>query len=86
MFLLSISGLFKTLLIIGGVLFLLQVFGKFAQARRNIADQQRMRNEEEAARKMREQSQKNFGKTTISKLEKNKYSDGDFVDYEEVQE
>ena len=86
MILLSISGLFRTLLIIFGVLFLLQIFGKFAQARRNIADQDQMKREEEAARKMRENSARNFGKTTISKLDKNKLSDGDFVDFEEVKE
>jgi uncharacterized membrane protein len=84
MILLSLWGLLRTLLIILGVLFLLQIIGKTAQARRNVADQDRMRREDEANRKQTEQAKRNYGKTTISKIDKSKINDDEFTDFEEV--
>lgn len=85
MILLSITGLFRTVLIVLGVLFLLQIVGKMMQARRNVAAQDSMKREEEAARKMKAEAHKNFGKTTISK-DKSSNMDGEFTDYEEIEE
>lgn len=85
MILLSITGLFRTILIILGVIFLMSLLGKMAQARRNIADEKRMRQEEEESRKMVEKAKKEYGKTTIASNDSN-HSDGDFTDYEEVTE
>ncbi len=85
MILLSISGLFRTVLIILGVLFLLQIIGKMMQARRNIAAEDQMKREEAAAQRLKSESKKNFGKTTISKPDSNSIK-GEFTDYEEVEE
>lgn len=85
MILLSLTGLVRTLLIIAGVIFLLQIIGKTAQARRNIADEQRMKKENDRARKMKEDAQRNFGKTSISKVDKKKISDSEYTDFEEVE-
>lgn len=84
MILLSIVGLFRTLLIVLGVLFLLQILGKMAQARRNIAEQENMKRENDRNRKTVDEAKRNYGKTTISKIDKNTISEDDFTDYEEV--
>ena len=85
MILLSITGLFRTVLIILGVLFLLRLMGKVMQARKNVAAQDLMKREESAAQKLKAEAQRNFGKTTISKSDSNN-SNAEFTDYEEVKE
>lgn len=80
MILLSITGLLRTLLIILGILFLMSIIGKMAQARRNVAEDRRTKSEDEANRQMVEEAKKNYGKTTIS----NKKSNTEFTDFEEV--
>ncbi|MEX1002987.1 MAG: hypothetical protein WDZ35_12790 [Crocinitomicaceae bacterium] len=85
MILLSLAGLFRTVLIILGIFFLLQLIGKMAQARRNVADHQKTGQEEEASRKRAEESKKNYGRTTISKIDKDSIHDSDYADYEEVE-
>jgi hypothetical protein len=67
------------------VLFLLQIIGKTAQARRNMADQDRMKREDEKSRRTAQDAKQNFGKTTISKIDKNEISDDAYTDYEEVE-
>ena len=84
MILLSITGLFRTILIILGVLFLMSLLGKMAQARRNIADEKRMKKEDDASRKMVEKAKKNYGKTSITADNSSNVSDSEFTDYEEV--
>lgn len=64
---------------------MLQIIGKTAQARRNIADQDRMKRQDEANRRQTEQAKQNYGKTTISKIDKNHINDGEYTDYEEVE-
>lgn len=83
MILLSITGLFRTILIILGVIFLMSILGKMAQARRNVADEKRMRAEDDANQKMVENAQKNYGRTSVIGSDEN--PDNDFVDYEEVE-
>ena len=85
MILLSLTGVFRTLLIIFGVIFLLQIIGKTAQARRNVAEQQKMKQEERRSQQQTEEAKRNFGRTTISKIDKNKINDNDYTDYEEVE-
>jgi hypothetical protein len=84
MFLLSITGVFKIVLIILGVMFLLKIVGNVSQARRNIADQDRMKREEAAAKQTVESAKQNYGKTTISKVDSKSIKDGDYTDFEEV--
>lgn len=85
MILLSITGLFRTILIILGVFFLLQIIGKTAQARRNIAEQQRMHKEAHESKKRAEQARNSFGKTSISKIDKNNIDESEYAEYEEVE-
>ncbi|MFT4602643.1 MAG: hypothetical protein ACI857_002830 [Arenicella sp.] len=86
MILLSITGLFKTGLIILGVMFLLRAIGKVSQVRRNVADQDRMKREEANAKSTVDAAKKNYGKTTISKVDSKNISDNDYTDFEEISE
>ncbi|MCG8577486.1 MAG: hypothetical protein MI810_21575 [Flavobacteriales bacterium] len=85
MVLLSITGLFRTVLIILGVIVLLRSIGKLMIAKRNVDEQERMNRELNAQRRSMEESRKNFGKTTVSKISKADQQ-GDFVEFEEVED
>jgi hypothetical protein len=86
MILLSITGLFKMALIIMGVIFLLRLIGKVMIARRNVNEQFQLKKKEREKEEMLAESQKNFGKTTISKIGKDKFKNQDYVDFEEIKD
>jgi uncharacterized membrane protein len=79
-------GFFRTILIIVGVIVVMRFIGRLMIAKRNIEEHERLNKAKKAQDQMREKARRNFGKTTISKLGKSKYNDGDFVDYEEIKE
>lgn len=79
--LLSISGLFKTILILIGVFVALRFLGQMMIAKRNIAEQNDLRERESRLKKEKEFVEQNKGKISISK---NKASKAEDVDYEEV--
>lgn len=85
MILLSITGLFRTLLIIAGAFLLLRLIGRVLIAKRNMEEHQRVQRAQKKAANIREESRRNFGKVTISKIGKSK-SDDNFTDYEEIKE
>ena len=82
MFILSISGLFRTILIIIGVIVLLRFIGQFMIARRNMAEQQAMKQRESATRNMKRAVEKNLGKTQV--VSGKNQSHAEDVDYEEL--
>ena len=84
MILLSITGLFRTVLIIIGVIVILRAIGKLAQAKRNVDAQSMMKNQELEANRLREESKRNYGKTSISGKDTNNLANSDFVDFEEI--
>jgi uncharacterized membrane protein len=84
MILLSITGLFRTIIIVLGVIFLLRLVGKMAQARRNISDEKRMHQENTEAKKMVEVAKENYGKTSIDTKPKEDKSNPAYSDFEEV--
>lgn len=86
MILLSVTGLFKMLLIILGVFLLLRLIGRLMIAKRNIDEHHQVDRERNAAEDLKRKSAESFGKTTISKLGKSNRKSGDFVDFEEVKE
>lgn len=65
--LLSISGLFKTLLILIGVFVLLRFIGQLMIARRNIAEQNELNRQKLHYEKQKQFVEKNKGKISISK-------------------
>lgn len=84
MILLSITGLFRTLLIILAVLIILRVVGRMMIAKRNLEAEREMLKRERLAEKMEAESKRNYGKTTIGKIDKKAADEGGYVDFEEV--
>ncbi|MFN5983472.1 MAG: hypothetical protein ACK46Y_06510 [Fluviicola sp.] len=78
----SISGLFKTILMVIGGLVLLRFIGQLMHAKRNLAEEQELNRKQKAFEKERNEKLRNFGKTTISK-NKN-VSNVEDVSYQEV--
>lgn len=84
MVILSVTGLFRTLLIIIGVFVVLRFFGQLMVAKRNAEEHEKVARERREAAELMAQSRSNFGKTTISKLGKSDQDKADFADFEEV--
>ncbi len=80
----SFTGLIRTVLIIIGVFVLLRFLGQLMNAKRNMAEEQQMKDRENKIRKAREKTAKNLGKTTILKNGRNNAGDVEDVDYEEI--
>lgn len=78
---LSIPGLFRTVLIIIAVMVIIRFVGRLMVAKRNLDEDRRLNNERESEARKRRESQNNYGKTHISKRG---YDDAEDVDYEEV--
>ncbi len=86
MVLLSITGLFRTLLIILGVFVVLRVIGRMMIAKRNMDEHNQFQRDKNKADEMVRNAERNYGKTTISKIGKSSKKDDDFVDFEEIKE
>jgi len=80
----SFTGLIRTVLIIIGVFVLLRFIGQLMNAKRNMAEEQRMKDRENKIRKAREKTAKNLGKTSILKNGRNNAGDVEDVDFEEI--
>ncbi len=78
--LLSITGLFKMILIIIGAIVLLRFFGQLMNAKRNMEEERNINERERKLQQEKERKQKNLGKTHF--LTKN--ADGEDVEFEEV--
>lgn len=78
----SISGLFKTILILIGALVLLRFLGRVMIAKRNLDQERADLAREKAFVKERNEKLKSFGKVSVSKSTPK--GDVQDVDYEEV--
>ena len=61
----SITGLFRTLLILVGVYTLLRFIGQILVAKRNLAQEMNMKRQEEALEKEKKRAKAVYGKTQI---------------------
>lgn len=87
MVLLSITGLFRTVLIIIGVFVLLRFLGKLMIAKRNLEENERTLRAQRESEEMIANARKNYGQTTLSKPGLGGASSkADFADYEEINE
>ena len=84
MILLSIPGLFRTLLIIIGVLIVLRIVGRMMIAKRNLEQERELLKRQRLSEKMMEESKQNYGKTTIGNVDKKAADQAGYVDFEEV--
>ena len=78
---LSVTGLFKTILYIIGALVLLRFIGQLMIAKRNINEQNAMKEQQSRQEKERRYVEQNKGKISISRNNNRSAVD---VDYEEV--
>lgn len=79
----SITGLFRTILIIIGVIVLARFIGQLMNARRNMEEERRMNERTRKLDEERKRKQKNLGKVEILKK---KVDDSDIEDanYEDI--
>lgn len=82
MILLSITGLFRTILIIIGVMVVLRVIGKMMIAKRNLEEEKELLREQRKSEKMVADAKQNYGKTSVTKIDSK--DQGEFVDFEEI--
>lgn len=80
---LSITGLFRTLLILIGAFVLLRFLGQLMNAKRNMEAERRANEQDRLFAKEKAQKQKKMGKTEILKSNQPKGSVQD-VDFEEI--
>lgn len=88
----SVTGIFRTVLIVIGAIVLLRFLGQFMIAKRNMEEERRLNELQRKAKQERDEKMKKFGKTTIlgtikSKKSANKTSaDVQDVDFEEIKD
>jgi hypothetical protein len=86
----SVSGIFKTVLMILGAFVLLRFFGQFMIAKRNLEEDRRLKADQDKFDKELKHKKENFGRTSIisskSKLSKTSKSNSyiEDVDFEEI--
>lgn len=83
MILLSITGAFRTILIVIAVFVILRYVGQILSAKRNMSEDQRHREERDALKKAKEESERNKGKIHVVQGNQPDVVD---VDFEEVKE
>jgi uncharacterized membrane protein len=84
MILLSITGVVKTIFIIIGVIFFLRFLGRLMISKRAMDEERNMLRRQRESEREIQQARANYGKRTISKIDPNRTSNNDFVDFEEV--
>jgi hypothetical protein len=87
----SVSGIFKTILMILGAFVLLRFFGQFMVAKRNLAAEKELKASQDKYEKELKKKKEMFGRTSIltnsnnSKIKSNTSSIED-VDFEEIKD
>lgn len=84
----SVSGVFKTFLMILGAFVLLRFFGQLMVAKRNLAEQNQLKAEQNKFEKELKRKRETFGKTSIISKKYSKSSNANSsiedVDFEEI--
>ncbi len=74
----------RNIIFILGVILVLRLVGKMMSARRNIQDQKTYRANQANTTFEKERSKRNFGRTTIGKVDQSKIPDTEYTDFEEI--
>lgn len=80
----SITGLFKTLLLIIGAMVVLRFIGRVMIAKRNLDEERAMLDKERKFQRERNEKLRNFGKVTVSRKPSADSAKTEDVDFEEV--
>lgn len=70
----------RQIIVILGVILLLRIIGKVMLARKTMQENDAFKSREKA----KQMAKRNYGKTTISKINKSQIKDSDYTDFEEV--
>jgi uncharacterized membrane-anchored protein YhcB (DUF1043 family) len=82
----SVTGVFKTVLIIIGAFVLLRFLGQLMIAKRNMEEERKLNEQQRKADKERADMMKKFGKTSIlSKINSDKRTSPSSVDVQDVE-
>lgn len=86
----SVTGIFKTLLILAGAFVLLRFIGRLMIAKRNLDEERQLIDRQMKSERERQEKMRSFGQTTIlgnSKKMKSKIDSENVVDvdYEEIE-
>ena len=65
---------------------ILRFIGRVMVAKRNLDDHSRSKRTQKESDEIISEAKENLGKTSISKIDKSKFKNDDFVDYEEIDE
>ena len=74
----------KNIIFILGVILLIRFIGKMMSVRRNINEQTKHKQAQADISIEKEKAKRNFGRTTIEKIDKDSNSDSNYSDFEEV--
>ncbi|MBK7129350.1 MAG: hypothetical protein IPH66_08325 [Crocinitomicaceae bacterium] len=72
------------ILIILGVFVVLRFVGQFMIAKRNLDEEKEMLRQQREREMKAANDRKNFGKTTVNKIDKNSAENAEYTDYEEI--
>ncbi len=70
----------RQIIVILGVILLLRIIGKVMLARKTMQENDAFKSQEKA----KQMAKQNYGKTTISKINKSQIKDSDYTEFEEV--
>lgn len=79
----SVTGVFKTVLLIIGALVLVRFIGRLMIAKRNVDEEREMLQRQREFEKEKSEKLKNFGKVTVGKGPKGKTEDVDFTEIQD---
>ena len=80
----SVTGLFRMLLIIVGVMLFLRFLGQFMMAKRNMEEEREMNSSRRQFNEAKRKSKENVGKMSILGKKRGKSNDIEDVDFEDV--
>ena len=74
----------KNLIFILGIILLIRFIGKMMSARRNINEQTKHKQTQADISIEKEKAKRNFGRTTVEKIDEQTKNNSGYTDYEEV--
>jgi hypothetical protein len=74
----------KNLIFILGIILLMRFIGKMMSARRNINEQTKHKQSQADVSIEKEKAKRNFGRTSVEKIDEQSKNDSNFTDFEEV--
>lgn len=80
----SVVGLFRTILIVVGVIVLVRFIGQLMNAKRNMEEERQANERDRKLRDEKRRKEKQLGKTTILKKGSQNQGDVEDVNYEEL--